>query len=193
MKSLSSQRGFSLIEVLVALSVIAGALLVVSMAWSTSHLRMKKMKMNYQVASLMDLKVAELERKYRNEITLLPEEDEGDFNDLSAEYKDYSWKMVSKKFELPDLTPILSQQQKNSNPMLGMIIEQMSDFFNQSVKELTVTIVYKQKKNTVQFSASTFLIDYSQTLPMPSLGGGGLPGTGGSGGTSGGGNGSGTN
>ncbi len=198
MKSLSSQRGFSLIEVLVALSVIAGALLVVSMAWSTSHLRMKKMKMNYQVASLLDLKVAELERKYKNEITLLPEEDEGDFNDISTEYKDYTWKMVSKKFELPDLTPILAQQQQNANPMLAMVIEQMTDFFNQSVKELTVTVVYKQKKNTVQFSASTFLIDYSQTLPMPSMGGGG-PGTadpsgaGGSDGAAGGDDGSGTN
>jgi general secretion pathway protein I len=182
MKSLSSQRGFSLIEVLVALSVIAGALLVVSMAWSTSHLRMKKMKMNYQVASLLDLKVAELERKYKNEITLLPEEDEGDFNDLSPEYKDYTWKMVSKKFELPDLTPILAQQQDNANPMLAMVIEQMTDFFNQSVKELTVTVVYKQKKNIVHFS----------------MGGGGLPGTGdpsgGTGGAAGGGDdGSGTN
>ncbi len=170
-----NQKGFSLIEVLVALSVIAGALIVVSMAWSTSNLRLKKMKVNHQVAYLLDLKVAELDRRYRNEISLLPEEDEGDFNDLDTNYKDYAWKMVSKKFEMPDLGPLLSQQSGGDaqNPMFTMIIQQMTEFFNQSVRELTVTIIYKYKKNTVQYSASTFLIDYSQTLPLPSLGGGG--------------------
>jgi general secretion pathway protein I len=170
MDSSIKQRGFSLIEVLVALSVIAGSLLVVSMAWSTSHLRLKKMKINNQVAYLLDFKVSELERKYRNEITLLPEEDEGDFVDLGKEYKDYTWKMKSKKFELPDLTPLLSQQKENANPMMTMLLDQMTDFFNQSVREMTVTLVYKIKKNTVQYSASTFLIDYNQPLPMPNLG-----------------------
>ncbi len=180
MTPLKTQRGFSLIEVLVALSVIAGALIVVSMAWSTSNLRLKKMKVNHQVAYLLDLKVAELDRRYRNEISLLPEDDEGDFADLDTTYKDYAWKMVSKKFEMPDLGPLLSQQSGGDaqNPMFTMIIQQMTDFFNQSVRELTVTIIYKYKKNTVQYSASTFLIDYSQTLPLPSLGGGGANGGG---------------
>lgn len=182
-----SPRGFSLIEVLLALSILSGALLVVSMAWSTSNLRLKKMKTNYQVAYLLDYKVSELERKYRNEITLLPDEEEGDFSDLSDIYKDYTWKLVSKKFELPDLTPLLSQNQESSNPMMSMVLKQMTEFFNQSVKELTVTIIYKYKKNTVQYSASTFLIDYNQVLPMPNMGGGagGIPGAGGANGTGG--------
>lgn len=180
MNSFRSQKGFSLIEVMVALSVIAGSLLVVSMAWSTSHLRMKKMKVNNQVAYLLDLKMAEVERKYKNEITLLPEEDEGDFNTLSTDYKDYSWKLVSKKFELPDLTPLLGQDKQNGNPMMSMILNQMTDFFNQSVRELTVTVTYKFKKNSVQYSASTFLIDYTQVLPLPAVGApGALPGAGG--------------
>jgi general secretion pathway protein I len=178
MNLLKTPKGFSLIEVLVALSVIAGSLIVVSMAWSTSHLRLKRMKVNHQVAYLLDLKVAEIERRYRNEISLLPEEDEGDFTELDTNYKDYAWKMVSKKFEMPDLGPLLSQQSGGDaqNPMFNMIIQQMTEFFNQSVRELTVTVIYTFKKNSVQYSASTFLIDYSQTLPMPSLGGGGAPG-----------------
>ncbi len=189
MIGIKNRRGFSLIEVLVALTLIAGSLIVLSMAWSTSHLRLKKMKMNYQVAYLLDLKVAELERKYRNEISLLPEEDEGDFTDIDANYKDYAWKMVSKKFEMPDLGPLLSQQGGDTeNPMFSMVLKQMTEFFNQSVRELTVTIIYKVKKNSVQFSASTFMIDYSQSLPMPNLGGGAA----GSGGASGTGGGSGT-
>ncbi len=181
MSRLKTQKGFSLIEVLIALSVIAGSLIVVSMAWSTSNLRLKKMKLNHQVAYLLDLKVAELERRYRNEISLLPEEDSGDFETLDTNYKDYTWSMVSKKFELPDLGPLLAQQGGDTqNPMMSMILKQMTEFFNQSVRELTVTVIYTQKKNTVKYSASTFLIDYSQPLPMPSMGGG-VPGSAGGG------------
>ncbi len=178
-----NHRGFSLLEVLVALTVIAGALLVVSMAWSTSNMRMKKMKINHQVAYLLDLKVAETVRRYRNEISMLPEDDTGDFSALSNDYKEYTWKLHSKKFELPDLAPLLAQQKGPPNPMLTMVLEQMTDYFNQAVKELTITVSYNLKKTSISYSASTFLVDYNQPLPMPSLGGaGGIPGGGASGG-----------
>lgn len=154
-----------------------GALIVVSMAWSTSQLRVRKMKFNHQAAFLLDFKVSDLERKYRDQLGQLPEEEEGTFEDLGKEYKAFSWRMKSKKFELPDLTPILAQRKNGADALLMTMMSQLSDYFNEAAKEVTVTVVYTLKKKKVEFSATTFLVDFNRQLPMPNLGGG-VPGGG---------------
>lgn len=174
---LRSEKGFSLIEVIIALGIMMGALIVVSMAWSTSQLRVRKMKFNHQAAFLLDFKVSDLERKYRDQLGQLPEEEEGTFEDLGKEYKAFSWRMKSKKFELPDLTPILAQRKNGADALLMTMMSQLSDYFNEAAKEVTVTVVYTLKKKKVEFSATTFLVDFNRQLPMPNLGGG-VPGGG---------------
>ncbi len=168
---LKSQKGFSLIEVLIALSIMMGVFTVVGMAWSTSQLRMRKMKLNHQVSFLLDYKVAETERQYVNQITLLPEEDDGNFEDLGADYKDFTWRLKSKKFEIPDLTPLLIKEEGKADPMITMMLGQLKDFFAQAAKEVTITIIYTYKKKKVEYSATTFLVDFNQQLPIPDLSG----------------------
>jgi general secretion pathway protein I len=182
---LKSQKGFSLFEILIALVILAGVFTVVGVAWSTSQLRLRKMKLNHQVAFLLDYKVADVERQYRDQITLLPEDDAGDFEDMGKDFKDFSWKLRSKKFELPDLTPLLIKDQGKADPMVTMLLGQMKDFFAQAAKEVTVTVVYTYKKKKVEYSATTFLIYFNQQLPIPDLSG--IGGGGGGGGTTGGG------
>lgn len=170
-----SQKGFSLIEILIALSILTGALIVVSTAWSTTMLRIRKMKMNHQAAFLLDYKVSDMERQYKDQLTQLPDEKDGTFEELGSEFKNYSWSMKSKKFELPDLTPLLGQQKnrQGTDALLATMMGQLSDYFNQAAKEVTVTVIYTYNKKNVRFAATTFLVDFNQTLPLPSLGGGG--------------------
>jgi len=172
MVTLRSNRGFSLIEVIIALGVMMGAFTIISMAWSTSQIRLRKMKMNHQVAFLLDYKVADIEKEYRNDMSLLPEEDEGDFEVMGKEYKDFTWTLTSKKFELPDLTSFLAAQSDEPvDQMLGMMMKQLSEFFSLAVKEVTVTVIYTFNKKSVKYSATTFLIDFNQQLPIPNLSG----------------------
>lgn len=166
--TLNNNKGFSLIEVLIALVIMTGSVTVVAMAWSGSQQRLKKMKINHQLAFLLDYKVSDIERKYRLILTQLPDAEQGTFEELSPEYKDYSWTLQSKKFELPDLTPLMvSQGGKDTfDPMITMMMDSLSEFFNQAAKEVTVTITYTYKKNKIQYAASKFLIDFNQPLPM---------------------------
>ena len=106
--------------------------------------------------------------------------------DAESTLNGYTYKMRSKKFELPDLTPLLMQDKGSVNPLLSLMLKQLSDFFNLSIKEMTVTVVYTIKKKTVDYSATTFLVDYNQVLPLPNLGGGGAGGGAASGGQTGG-------
>ena len=167
-----SQKGFSLIEVLIALSILMGSLIVVSMAWSTSQLRIRKMKFNHQAAFLLDYKLADIERLYKDQLQRIPDEDKGTFEDLGKEYNTFSWSLKSKKFELPDLAPLLSQNNNGGNEMIMMMMGQLSEYFNQAAKEVTVTVTYTLQKKSVHFSATTFIVDFNQQLPIPNLGGG---------------------
>lgn len=166
---LRNEKGFSLIEVLIALTIMMGTLTVLAMAWSTSQLRLRKMRLNHQAAFLLDYKVADIEREYKDQFTLLPDEDSGDFTDLGKEYKNFTWTLSSQKFELPDLTPLIIQYggAQGGDALLITMMNQLGEFFNQAMKEATITIVYKFGKNDVKYSATIFLIDYNQQLPLP--------------------------
>lgn len=176
-----SEKGFSLIEVLIALAILSSSLMVISTAWSTTMQRMRKMKQQYQAAYLLDYKVADFERQYKDKIMQLPEAEEGTFEDLGAEYKDYTWAVQTKKFEMPDLTPILAQRKQGADVMLTTMMGQLSDYFRDAAREVTVTITYTYRKKQIKYSATTFIVDFNQQLPMPNLGGGGM-GAGGGGG-----------
>ncbi|MCB9073492.1 MAG: type II secretion system protein [Bdellovibrionaceae bacterium] len=170
---IKNEKGFSLIEVLIALTILMGSLIVVSQAWTTSQARIRKMKMNNQAAFLLDYKVADMEKQFSTQLTLLPDEASGNFEELGAEYKSFTWIMSSKKFELPDLTPVFAQQRGGTvDPMLSTMMTQISDYFNKAAKEVTITVIYTLHKNSVKFSATTFLVDFNQQLPIPNLGGG---------------------
>lgn len=170
-KTLSTQKGFSLIEVLIALSIMMGSLIVVSMAWSTSQLRIRKMKFNNQAAFLLDYKIADIERTYKDELLRVPDEDKGTFEELGKEYKAFQWKLKAKKFELPDLTPMLGQKKSGADALVVNMMAQLSEYFNQAAKEVTVTVVYTLQKKKVEFSATTFIVDFNQQLPIPNLSG----------------------
>ncbi len=168
---LRSQKGFSLIEVLLALGIMATSLIVVGTAWSSTMQRMRKMKLQYQSAYLLDYKVSAFEREYKDKIGQLPEEEEGNFEDLGPEFKNYTWRVQTKKFELPDLTPILAQRKQGADAILSTMMSQLSEYFNQAAREVTITITYSVKKSQIRYSATTFLVDFNQQLPLPNMGG----------------------
>ena len=59
-------RGFTLIEVLVALFILTGGILVLANAWSGNFMRMRKSAMFNDVATLLERKMVETEAKYKS-------------------------------------------------------------------------------------------------------------------------------
>jgi general secretion pathway protein I len=165
-----TQRGFTLIETLVALVIVAAAIVSASMSWSGTFMRIRKAGIAYDVATLLERKMVEIEAQYANKpVGEIPKEDGEDFGE---DYPQYRWEMKSQDLKFPDLSPLLVGQGPDGAPeALLSMIKQMTEFFGTVVKEVRVTVFVKAPNGReTQFSASQYFVDH-QTNPS-FLGGG---------------------
>jgi len=155
------------LEVLVASVILTFAMITLSIAWSGNLTRVRKSKLNNNVAFLLERKMAETVLKYSGKrAQQLPEEDSGDFGD---EYPNYKWILESKEFVMPDLrSAFVAGEDEASVPEIVLtVISQMQEFFNKSVTEVKVTVVVQlPNKKEVKYSAATYIVDYEQQLTL---------------------------
>lgn len=177
-------RGFSLLEVLIAILLLTGAVVILSASWSGSLMAFRKSKSQSVVVFLLKKKITELEIKYQESVGSLPEEEEGDFG---SEYPAFKWKMKSQDLPFPDLAPMLTARDGGADQQLITMIRTMSEMIEKAVKEVKVTVIWKAGKRELEYTVSTYMVDYSKaSLPgIPGAAAGGGTGTSTGAGTSG--------
>lgn len=169
-RSRLKQSGFTLLEVLIALIILASGVMLLAQSWSSSYNRIRKTQKNVEIAALLERKLAEIDMKYRGKsIDSIPETEADEFEG----FPEYSWKLQSKKFEMPDLTAILIGREGGVDQMMSQLMKQFSDHLSASIKEVKVTVVYKVKEKEFEYSATLLFVDYDKQLPLPSIPGGG--------------------
>lgn len=171
MRTLKRARnaGFTLLEVLIAMVILAAGVMLLAQSWSSSYNRIKKTQKNVEVAALLERKLAEIDMKYRGKATdSIPETDGDDFEG----FPEYSWKMESKKFEMPDLTAILIGKDGGADQMMTTLMKQFSEHLSNSIKEVKVTVTYKSNGKEFVYSATMVFVDYDKQIPLPAIPGG---------------------
>ena len=170
---IKNQRGFSLIEVFVAMMILGGGIFVIANAWSGNFLRVRNSRINNTAASLIERKMTEIEVQYTGKpLEEIKEEDSGDFG---AMYPGYSWTMASKEFEMPDISGMLAAREGGADEMLLTLVKTLAEYVKQSVKEVSVTVAFKPKHgNKISHTVTTYFVDYTKEIQMP--GGGALQG-----------------
>ena len=165
-----SARGFTLLEVLISLFILAGSIIVLGTTWSGNFMRIRKATMYNNVGTLLEQKMVEFEAKYKEKpITEIVEEDGGDFG---SDFPQYRWEMKSRELKLPDLTPLLVGQEDGADETLISMMKQMTEYLSKVIKEVQVTIYVKSGDREVKFSATQYFVDYSQDFTgIPGLGG----------------------
>lgn len=161
------EKGFSLFEVLIAMAIMASSVILLYVSWSGNHTRIQKMGINNQMAFLLDQIISELEIKYTQRISMLPEKEEGTFKGKPR----FSWFMESKKFEMPNLQPLLIASGQGDENLL-MMTDQLTQYLNNSIREMKVTVKYTLGKKSVKHSVTTFLVDYDFNPPWGGVGNG---------------------
>ena len=158
------KNGFTLLETLLAMAFLATALLLLANASSGAAARVNKTQTNFELASLLERKMGEIDRLYKEKpLSEIPEEKEDDFGDI---YPKYSWKLKSRKFEFPDIASTLSAKEGGVDAMTLSLVKQMTDQISKSVKEVSVTVIFKGPKKNIEVSATTYFIDFDKGISM---------------------------
>ena len=163
-------KGFTLLEVLIAISILAGGVILLGQSWSGNLNRVRKANLYNAVGTLLERKIVEIGAKYRNKpLNDIPESEGGDFG---SEYPEYSWTMKSRDLKFPDLSALMvGKEGSNDESMIGMI-RQMTDIISKSIKEVRITVIVKGRKKDLEFSATDYVIDYATGLAAIPGGGG---------------------
>lgn len=153
-----------------AMVILSSGLLLLANSWSGSFNRVRKTQLSTEVTALLERKMVEIEMEFQGKaLDSIPEEKEDDFG---AEYPQYSWKMESKEFEVPDISATLTAQPGGADELTLTVMKTLGEHLSKSIKEVKVTVIYKGAKKPLKFSATQYFIDYDKEVPLPSIPGG---------------------
>jgi prepilin-type N-terminal cleavage/methylation domain-containing protein len=163
-----STQGFTLLEVMIALSITVGAAVLIVTAWGGNYARVRKGTLNTNIAQLLTRKMSEMESKYRNKQLTEIKDEEGDFGE---DYANYRWSFKVQPFEMPDLAPLLqAKDNKGTDQMLLTVMSKMREALGKAIVEATVTITVDVAGKVITHSVTTYFVDY-ETEPNIGLGG----------------------
>ena len=164
------RRGFTLLETLLALVILSSGLLLLSNSWSGAFLRLRKTQTATEVAALLERKMVEVELEYKDKpLDSIPEEKTDDFG---SDYPQYSWRLESRKLELPDLSSLLTSKEGGADETSLAVIRQLTEQMEKSIREVKVIVIYSGGKKPQEYSVTTFFVNYDQQIAVPGMPGG---------------------
>ena len=153
-------KGFTLLEALIAVAVLAGLTTASVLTWSGSVRRIQKSERLHKAAALLEQKMAELEAQYKNANRAVPEEGEGDF----PEEPDWSWSFKTRRFALPPASVWLSARGLPQNEMSLSITEALRDILSKTAMEVQLTV--RSKKTGHSWTLAGLFVNYENAPLM---------------------------
>lgn len=162
-------RGFTLLEVVLAMTIMASGLMLLVQTWGGSFVRMARAQSSFEVAALLERKMIDYELKYRGKpLTEIKDSEEGEFEG----YPEFIWKMESKKLEFPNLATALYSNDGGVDQMTAGLIQSFSETLSEAVKEVTITVTHTAPgKKPMDYTLTTYFVDYEKSLNIGMPGG----------------------
>lgn len=162
--STSGEAGFTLLEVMIAIAIMLVAFASILMVESGSiNTAARARKMNV-VSMLAKNVMVEAERDMRGKpFNELKEETSGEFKEEA--FQDFRWKRVIKEVKLPSLNMGGGGDQEGGGDTGGQTREAeimtrlLTNYLSKAVREVTVTVSWKQGPGEQSFILSTYWVD----------------------------------
>ena len=151
------KKGFTLLEVLGSVLILAGLIAMISQVTFGSFRRVEKSRSIQKVTTLLQQKMSELESEYKNEnIFNLPSEDKGIFEGEP----DYVWRYETHSLEMPSTLTLLSVQGFPQTEMNVEVMNLTKEVLTNTVIELKLTITYTKTKKSADYSLVSYFVNY---------------------------------
>ena len=133
---IKNSHGFSLIEILIALGILAGAMMTTAVAVYSAMDHQTQNEERLQAILLANNKMVEVEAQIEADMEKkkFPQEKEED-GEFEPPFENYKWTYAIKKVEIP-----LSGQQGNENAAARGIMQTIMKDLSKAVRELKVTV-----------------------------------------------------
>lgn len=162
-KYLKNRAGFTLIEVLIALVILASGLFVLTSSIGSSAIDINKAQRMQEITYLLQNKMVEYEVKYRNKgFSEIEKKEEGKFD----EFPEYTWRVEVQEFPAPDIKAILMSTGETQSDFLLNIMGKFTEIMEKHIREMKVTLVFnnEDQKNPREFFLTTLLVDFKTPL-----------------------------
>ncbi len=162
---MKSQSGFTLLELLIAFSILTVVLASVYLTQSSSLFSSVRTKNVLIATNLARNMMAEAEIKLTGvKFDDLPKEQEGEFDDNN---KDFKWKRTIEEVDFSSLADIVTaaektqEKQDNSNSSQDqMIAKYFQDYLGKSVRRMILTISWPEGTGSSSVSFTMLLVNY---------------------------------
>ena len=153
---MNRSKGFSLLEVLASILLLAGLISIfVQLSYGNTR-RLKKARQLEKAASLLERKMLELEEEFKGS-KVPPEEDKGEFE----EEEGYSWSYQTKPLILPSKDILISLFNLPDNETNRKMIEIINGVLSATVVELKLTVRYEGKRRQAfRYSLVSYFVTY---------------------------------
>lgn len=174
-----AEAGFTLLEVIIAMAIMAlafGAILAVEGSSINASIRAKQMNI---IAMLAKNQMVETEFRIRNKpFDEIPKEENGKFD---PPYETYRWKTTIREIKFPQLSQGKQGGDNNSNAnstssgatndtsnsdMANQVTKLTSNFLSKALREVTVSVIWKQGSKDQNFSLSTYWVDLNHEFNL---------------------------
>ncbi len=158
-------KGFTLLEVMVAFSILTIVLLSAYIAQSSGILSTSRAENTLKAANLARTMLEKSEVELGNkEFQLLKKEEEGEFKEP---YDNFKWKREVKEVDFTALAKILSgaiateKDDEAPEEAQNLIMQTFLNYLKDSVRMLKITIIWDEDGKIQEEEFSTFLVRYN--------------------------------
>ena len=149
--------GFTLVEVILAVVILSGSLLVFMTTWRSSRALFQRSMLNEEVAMLLEKKVSDIQMEFGDNPTQIPEEASDQFEEP---YKQYKWSIQTRPFDISIIKSLASSQEGGVDDIMLSVIDQFVDVSKQAVREVKITVSTQIGKKELSYSLSTLFVDF---------------------------------